>query len=220
MAKYVIRPTGTLSLIQKGMAKVFQENEDGRRVEVGDYKHSMLPGAGKPFRVFWDERKRRYNINIPDARLQFLAKEMKLSDPDSRKMIVSADPGNEYDPFFRHPELMIDVPNGGMAMDDSTVMGEFWWYAIKSAPKHFNINNETDNPLIKNIQEFSVITAGHSESEVSATVKEGKRASQIFWANSTNYKWLLETCRGLDIVVGEGSDIGMMSDAIFIKITI
>lgn len=208
-------------LVQKGQAKMYKENpqEEGGREELGDYKQSLLPGGGKSHRVFWDSTKRVYDIDLPKDKLNEIALKMRLIDSETKKIIETADKYNEYDPFFKHEKLEIFVPNSGISLDTETVEGEYWWAAIQSEPKTFDVDNSTDNPLVKKIQSFKVTTAGHSEEEVSRDVKEGQRATAIYHAIKTDYKQMINICRGLDIVIGENPAIPALQDAIFLKIT-
>lgn len=217
--KFTIRPTGGFGLVERGLAKVYRDNPEGGREEVSDYHSTMLPGGGRSHRVFWDEKNRVYPIDLSKDQLNRIAKEMRLLDKTTKKLIESADARNEYDPFFCHENLFLEVPNEGISMDSDNAEGEYWLAAIKSEPKLFNLNNNTDNPLVKKVQEFKVITAGHSDVEIKASLKEGRRATEIYHANKDDYAWLKDIARGLDIILGDNPDIELLRDQIFLKIT-
>lgn len=220
--KYTIRPAGSMNeLVQKGQAKIYRQSpdEDGGRVEVGDYKGALLPGGGKSHRVKFDTGKREYDIALSNTELSAIAKGMRLIDPLTKKIIETADKFNEYDPFFIHEKLEIDIPNAGVTLDTDTDEGKYWWHAIESEPKVFDIDNSTDNPLVKKVQTFRVTTAGHSEAEVSQDIKEGQRATAIFHAIKNDFKQMVDICRGLDITIGENPNIDALRDAIYLKIT-
>lgn len=219
--KYTIRPTGTMGLVERGVARVYRDDENGKQEQVSDYNNALLPMGSRSHRVLYDTKRRKYDINISKDSLSRIAKEMRLVDPITKKLIETADLHNEFDPFFSHDLLTLEVPNGGITMDTETAEGEFWFEAIKSEPKKFNIDNKNDNPLEKKMHEFKVTTAGHSEKEVKKDIDEGKRATGIYHANKDNVKWCVTVCRGLDIVVeDQPDDLGVLQDAIYSKITL
>lgn len=219
--KFTIRPTGTLGLVERGLARVYRDDEDGKQEQVSDYNNALLPMGSRSHRVLYDTTRRKYDISISKEEINRIAKEMRLVDPETKKLIETADPHNEFDPFFKHEALTLEVPNGGITMDTDTAEGAYWWEAIKSEPKKFNVDNKNDNPLERKLHEFKVTTAGHSEKEVKKEVTEGQRATGIFHANKDNVKWCVAVCRGLDIVVeDQPSDMGVVHDAIYSKITL
>lgn len=220
--KYTIRPTGAFGLVERGLAKVYRDDEEGKQEQVGDYQNSLLPMGSRSHRVLFDTKRRLYDINISKDDLNRIAKEMRLMDKETKKLIETADKFNEYDAFFSHESLTLEVPNGGITLDTDTAEGEYWWNAIQNEPKKFNIDGKgNDNPLEKKLHEFKVTTAGHSEKELKKDLTEGQRATGIFHANKDNVKWCVTVCRGLDIIVeDQPDDLGALHEAIFSKITI
>lgn len=198
---------------------MYKDLPDGGREEVGDWNQGMLPGASKTHRVFFDPEKRFYPIDLPKTELDEIAKELRYTDAKTGKLIEAADPRNELDPFFCLNELELEVPNSGVTMDDTTALGKFWLAAARSEPKLFNINNGTDNPAIKRVQEFKIMTAGYSQSEKTEKLQEGKRAGDIFYAKKHDYQWLVNTCRGMGISVASDAKVDALEDAIWLKIT-
>ena len=218
--KHTIKPVGGLDdLVEKGLAKKFFENDEGKKFGIEDYANPMLPGGGKNHRVFWGEKERRYRINITKEDLQFCVDEMRLTDPKNGKLIEKADPRNEKDPFFIHDELQITVPNAGITIDDETGWGLYWWRAANSEPKKFNVNNNTDNPLVLRGQDFKVTSAGQDENERDKEIAEGMRATDIFAAIKNNFKELLIVARAMDIIVSDNPPIKTLQDTIYLKIT-
>lgn len=210
-----------LGLVERGLAKVYRDDEEGKQEQVGDYNNALLPMGSKSHRVMYDTKKKKYDINLSKEVLDSIAERMKLVDPETKKLIKKADPHNEYDPFFKHDSLTLEVPNGGITLDDETAEGEYWFEAIKNEPKRFNIDNKTDNPLEKKMQEFKVTTAGHSEKEVKKEITEGERATGIYHAIKDDVTKMVAACRGLDIVVeDQPTDMKTVQQAVFSKITI
>jgi hypothetical protein len=216
--KYTVRPTGHLDLVERGLATMYRESK-GEREVVGDYQNALLPNGSSSFRVFFDSSKRRYDINIPTDELNKIAEELRLPDSDKKETITMADITNEYDPFMSHPDLTVAISNGGQTFDTDTAWGKFWWHAFNSDTKRFNIDNGTDNPLVKKVQEFKVTTAGHDEKEVSKAIKEGIRATDVFHSLKGNYKQMMNVVRAFDIHVSDNPDIEMLRTAIYVKIT-
>lgn len=218
--KYIIKPSGSFGVVERGLAKVFREDRDGgERQEVSDYQNTLLPGGSWPHRIFYDTDNRRYDINLKPADLKRIVEALHFQDPVSKKVIETADPGNEWDPFFNHEDLHIEVPNSGLSMDTDNVWGEFWYAAAESEPKKFNINFTTDNELVRKGQLFNLTTSGHNEKEVKKEVQEGKRANLIYAAHIDDYQWMVETLRGLDVQVSSDVKIDALQDLIFVKIT-
>lgn len=219
--KYTIQPYGTTGdLIEAGLARMFSEDQNGRRTDQGDYKNALLPGGSRSHRVRYDSDKRRYNIVIDQKALNRIVYALNLTDSKTEKLIETANLNNEFDPFFNHPDLVLEVPNRGLTLDDQTPWGEFWMFAAKSEPLMFNINGTTENPIIRKNQEFVVTTAGHDKKEVDTAQLEGERATGIYHAIKDDFKRLLQNCRAMDIVVDDSSDIEMMRTALYRKITI
>lgn len=218
--KFTVRASGGLALIEKGMARIYRDDADGKTEDTGNaYQNTLLPGGSRTHRVFYDTKKREYIIGLSTKELSAIAKEMRLIDPKTDKLIESADPRNELDPFFIHDDLVLEVPNGGITLDDDTPEGKYWLAAIQTEPHLFDINNTTDNPLIKKNQDFRVTTAGHSEKEVAKDIKEGEKATGIYHAIKDDVQKLIDTCRAMDIIVDDSPDIEMMRTAIYTKIT-
>lgn len=221
MAIYTIRPKGTLDLIENGMAKMYREDmTTGKRTEIGDYLNALLPNGARSHRVPYSEGKRQYLINLTNEELSAIAAEVKLVDPDTKKLITSADKYNEFDPFMKHLDLVLDVPNSGMILDDQTAWGKYWMEAMRSAQKVFDIDgNSADNPLVSKSQEFKVTSAGHTEQKMDKDIQEGMRAGAIFHAIKDDFERLLAVAGVLDIVVSENPPISMLQTTIFLKIT-
>lgn len=220
MSKYIVKPAGSMKeLAESGIAKLYREDANGRRVEQGDYQNALLPKGALTHRVHYDEKNRQYDINIPKDMLQNIVSRLHYIDPDTNKAIESADPKNQYDPFFKLQDLSITIPNSGVLLDDEDPLGLFWLYAFKSEPLLFNIDNSEENPLIKKQQVAKVTTAGHNEKEFSQDVLEGKRAQGILFSIKDDFNEMVETCRAMDIVIGEDPDMDMMHTALYIKIT-
>lgn len=218
--KYTVRPTGSMKeLSETGVAKMFREDANGRRIEVGDYQNALLPKGAITHRIRFDRQKRRYNISIPDADLQWIVSELLFIDPETKKPIEKANPGNEYDPFFILETLSVSIPNSGLTMDSDEPLGKLWLYAFKSEPELFNIDNSTDNPLVKKQQIAKITTAEHSENEVSEEIMEGKRAQGILHSIKDDFQMMVEVCRSMDIIVGDNPDMEMMHTALYVKIT-
>lgn len=217
--KYTVRPTGSLELIERGMAKIYREDNEGRREEVGDYTQSLLPKGARTHRVFFDTKQRKYAIDLDQKELNEIVYEMRLVDPETKRVIEKADPRNEHDPFFKHESLYLDVPNSGLTLDTETAHGRYWMAAIKSEPMMFNIDNTTDNPLVKKVQSFKVTTAGHSDVELRKEITEGEKATGIYHAIKDDLKRMVEVARGMDIIVSDNPDIEMIRQQLFIKIT-
>lgn len=219
--KFTIRPSGTLAIVERGLAKIYRDNpeSDGGREELGDYKASRLPGGGESHRVFYDVDKRRYDVVLTAEELAVIVKDLRFIDPLTKKLIETADPRNEFDPFFIHEKLEIEVPNAGVTLDTDDSWGKYWWGAVQAEPKKFDVDNSTDNPLVRKVQSFKVTTAGHSEAEVNQNVKEGQMATERYHSLKEDYKEMINICRGLDITISDTPGISVLQNAIYLKIT-
>lgn len=217
--KYTVKPSGSIEIFSRGLAKVFVEDASGRRDEIGDYKNSMLPNGNNSHRVFYDTSKGKYDIDLTDEELNAAVRAMSLSDPKTKIAITSANRHNEYDPFFIHEELVLRIPNSGTTLDDETPIGKFWLKAIESEPHKFKIDNGTGNPALERIQEFQVITSRHSEVAINEEVNEGMEATSRFHSIYEDYQKMIFICQGMDIEVGSEPKIGVLRSAIYQKIT-
>jgi hypothetical protein len=220
MAKYTIRPIGEIELFEEaGMNQMYRDDDRGKPRPVGEYKNALLPHGVKTHRVFYNSKKRIYEINIPSKVLNEIALKLRFTDPLTKQVITKADVNNEFDPFMIQEELVLEVPNSGLTLDDEDPWGLFWLYAIKSAPKKFNLDNNTDNEAVKRAQEFKVTTAGKTEVEIDESVKEGMRATEIYHSIKDDFRQMMICCRALDIVVADNPPIDMLQKAIYLKIT-
>lgn len=220
--KVVIRPKGTIELFEKGIAKVFTEDGEGRKEEVGSYKQSLLPGANKTLRVFWDESKREYDISISDEELQAAVDEFKLVDAKTQKLIVKADRKNEMDPFFISLELEIVIPNSGKVLDSENAVDNFWIKAAYGDEKKFEVQGKESNPLYERVQEFKVTTAGYKERKNKEQINEGKRASKLFSGISDDFEMMLSVAKGFGIEFDKNNtpNISDLEDILYSKFTI
>lgn len=219
MAKFTIKPSGKLDLIEQGLAKMFKEDDRGNREEVGDYKNSLLPYGGRRHRVFYDEEKRQYRIGLSNKELSELAEKIKLVDPKSKQLIKVADKHNEHCEFFKHEELCIIVANEGITLDDEDAWGKFWKAAVEYESKMFDIDGQTDNPLVKAVQDYRVTTSGYSEKEIDRDITESMRATEIYHSIKDDFEQMKETAKAMEIVIGKNPDIALLRQAIFAKIT-
>jgi hypothetical protein len=218
MAFYIISSSGQNGLFEKGLAKLYMTDENGKASSNGDYKKQDLPGASKEIRPQWDQKKSIWDVaDLSDKDLQETIIDLSLQNDDKDEQIESANKKNRRDPFFNNIELYLDIKSGGTRVDDETAIGRFWLAVARANHRKFDINGETDNPLDKQSQEFEVTKAGINELRSTKDQQEVKRATKLLF--KLTYKQQKAVARGFEIQLGDDPEPDVLEEVLHNKIT-
>jgi hypothetical protein len=116
----IIRPVKVKNFISKGIVMREQTvpgSDKPQALSEGTYGLTKMPGSFQGKRVYWDDEKRRWDLDIDEKSLQKLVKNSALRYVDGRKegdMIEEANLRDGLDPFFTHPEFNLFLEEGSV----------------------------------------------------------------------------------------------------------
>lgn len=128
---------------------VVKKAKDGSDIPVKEYEGHTMPGTGTVIRILKDQN------NVPcvainDENLQKVVPTFALYDADKKERIVSANLNLGIDPFWNHPDLMIEISNFGQQMVvvdyEKTPKTALWLDVFKADPRFWVNDGKTERP--------------------------------------------------------------------------
>jgi len=128
---------------------IVKKAKDGSDIPVKEYEGHTMPGTGTVIRILKDQN------NVPcvainEENLQKVVPTFALYDADKKERIVAANPNLGIDPFWNHPDLMLEISNFGQQMVvqdyDKTPKTAFWLDVFRADPRFWVNDGKTERP--------------------------------------------------------------------------
>ena len=211
---YTVNYTKKNSFMREPRLK--QRNLEGELVSDSRYVKPTIPKAVRVYVPHIHYKKNSFMISMEQAELDKLVELIGFYD-ENNNVIKSAPLKNPNAPFWKHPELKINLNGSGLTLDDENPMDKFWLKCFEADPR-FRFTGEDLPPSIASRVQYSVTKVSEQLNEQSETNDEMYKAMKLLTVNEDDHEKLASILRAMGTDV-QNPNPKLVRDALLRKIT-
>lgn len=195
---------------------IYQEGDDGYSEVVGKYRKRTLPNVTSFYSPKWDISQRRHLVDMSQTELNDLVKRMYLYDENGNH-IKEAPLSSPSSPFWRHPEVKLQIKDGYASLDDEKPIERFFIACLKADPRiNTDPNYKNDNPVINAMTDYKVSRSDQDFSDRDIELEETVEAIELL--QNMSFDKQKQVARGMGMK-NENPDPKMLRKVLIRKIT-